>query len=144
MLVAKDVVAAGGAHLRAAARDANLGRLALQGQVVTGVDGFQPAYVVDAGRAQGLYAARLHFIDHEPHRVAAGLPAADRELLEERVRGGGLVVQVEGLRIVFPGEVQRFLAGDVYGAEHAGVALSHVVQVDHGSLRFDVRWTVAR
>ena len=98
-------------------------------QRVAGIDRLEPAQFVDPGRAEpGLLVVDDMAGDHR-HGHRRGVPAARREPPEMGL-GGGLVGQMERLRVVFARELEHFLAGHLIGAELGLGADFQVFEID--------------
>src|SRR5262245_8160704 len=76
-------------------RGARLEHRARVGDRVARSHRLQPAYVLDAGRAQARGAAKIA-LHHQPHADGAGVPAARDQAAEQRVFGFGHI-NMEGL-----------------------------------------------
>jgi hypothetical protein len=98
---------------------------ALQG--VAGAHRGQPAQLVEARRADARFGKDAA-LDEQPEAHRDRLEAAGDEPAVGRV-GGGVGVEVEGLRVVAEGEVDDLGLGEGEAAAHEAVAGLQVVQV---------------
>ena len=132
MLVEHRGAALGDAHFRAALRHALVEQFGLAAQYVARIDRLEPAQFVDSRRAEARRALALHILDRHPHCHRRGMPAARRQSSEMGLRGR-LVGQMEGLGVVFGGELDHFLARYFvatearFGADHQILEIFEVV-----------------
>src|SRR5690606_14852239 len=96
-------------------------------QAVAGAHGPRPAHLVDAGRPHARYR-RDEMVDEQAHHDAAGHPPAGDQPPVDRF-AGGLPVDMEGLRIVAPRELDDLLLGDEVIAELDDFTGSEILEV---------------
>ncbi len=116
-----------GAHIGAAARRRRLYDRDSASQPVAGIDGLEPAQLVDARRTQARFR-RKEVVDPHPHHHGRRVPAACAEAAEDRCLAG-FVIEMERLRVVAPRKTDDLLLGHLVAAELEHLSRRQILEV---------------